>query len=383
MYDRTGRTAVVAALALICSVAALAGDDDATEAASNGRTVLERTKLEKFLTSIIRLDRKNMTVTLPLFAGRAPSGEISYYIVTESSDFADAKKRGVNYSPFLTRALGTRAVQQVTQIAPGVLRFSGTVDFRPARALVGNPSTGFPPLSFQPGSVADALYTPLITVGDGVVLNAPQIANSSGVHDKVVELDTRRMRATLRLTEGFYEDLPILYISTDASLDLAATLEASTYAPNLNAAPAPGVNDDDSPITSRQGIILVVNGARGAGNPERQGLESAVSDGLDPLNVLQEEPNNNRALGNHYSPLWDAHLAVWSSVAILNGQRERIINFDDVAALVQSGQVVSAPVSAGPANPLLGGLRASNFVVNCPVMAEPAIRGRAFSDPAP
>src|SRR5437660_582114 len=66
----------------------------------------------KLLLKDATLDTKAGTVTLPLFKGRTRSGGAVWYIVTESSNKADAAKRGVNWSPKLRNALGTKAVQR-------------------------------------------------------------------------------------------------------------------------------------------------------------------------------------------------------------------------------------------------------------------------------
>jgi hypothetical protein len=56
---------------------------------------------------------KHETVTVPLHEGRTKDGRVTWYVVSESSDQADAKRRGVNYSNKLLNAVGTAAVQKV------------------------------------------------------------------------------------------------------------------------------------------------------------------------------------------------------------------------------------------------------------------------------
>ncbi len=300
------------------------------------------------------------SLTLPLFKGIGPDGSATWYVVTESSDKNDAERRGVNWSPKLAHALNTAAVQKVT-VSGGLVTFAGGVDFTPEHIVVAGPN-GFPPDTFQAGSKGDTTgnYTPLITTGNGVVLNAPQVANATGLHDKVVSIDFAGRRVSLRMTNGFYHDNRILYISFDASNPLAAALESATFAPNLDAAPGLGSNDKET--SARSSIIPIVNGATGATNPQRQGLASAILDKLDPLNITIVHPG-----GDEYSPLWDVHAAVWTDAAIASGQRVRLTHHDQVADAVQKGLIVSA--FNGPANPDLGGLRAAGFIVNCPIMA--------------
>ncbi|MFC7079682.1 hypothetical protein [Halorussus caseinilyticus] len=105
--------------------------------------------------------------------------------------------------------------------------------------------------------------------------NAPHVANDSGEHDAIVEIDRDGMEVTMRLTAGFYEGQRVLYASTEASSPELAALEAATYAPALNAAPSAG--DRTTATSAREPIIPVVNGPMGADDPDRQGLRSAVA----------------------------------------------------------------------------------------------------------
>ena len=320
--------------------------------------------LKVFLDSTIELNEAEDTITLPLFRGTHDGLDV-FYIVTESSDRDDAEdERGVNWAPKLVNALGTAAVQEVT-VVDGVVQFAGTVDFSPERVVVPGP-TGFPPDQAEPGSIGDASYSPLITTGDGIVLNAPHVTNtsSSGLHDSVVDIEFNRMEVTLELVDGLYHGKEILYISTEASDFATAALEAATFAPNMNAAPVMGSNDPNT--SARAAITPFVNGKTGLNNPERQGLNSALLGEGDPLNVTEEHPNRRGKIPL-YSPLWDAHPARWTDEAIAAGERRRLDHHDDIAEAVNDGLVVS--VGAGPANPTLGGLRAAGFIVNCPVMA--------------
>ena len=62
--------------------------------------------------SVVHLDTAGSTVTLPLHEGLTAAGKPAWYIVTDSSDAADAKARGVNYAKKLANALGTKAVKR-------------------------------------------------------------------------------------------------------------------------------------------------------------------------------------------------------------------------------------------------------------------------------
>ncbi len=87
----------------------------------------------------------------------------------------------------------------------------------------------------------------------------------------------------LKLSEGVSRDKRVLYLSTDASAGTPAALEASTLAPRLDAAPFAGGDGTDS---ARASLAAFVNGPTGVGNPNRQGLNSALLGEGDPINVL-------------------------------------------------------------------------------------------------
>ena len=305
------------------------------------------------LKSAIALDAKAGTVTLPLFKGRSAAGKDVWYIVTESSSRADATRRGVNWSPRLKNALGTKAVQKA-RVQGSTLVFSGTVNFRPKTVVVPG-DQGFPPKSVAPGAIGDARYSPLVTTGDGVVLNASHIANTTGRSDSVTAINTAKGSVTLKLLSGFFAGKPVHYLRTDASIDVVAALEGSTLAKNLDAAPGAGSNAASS---ARSAIVPIVNGARGKSNPERQGLQSAVLGEGSPLNITQSLPG-----AANYSPIWDVHPAVWSESAT----PKRLTSIAQIVAEVKAGRLGSG--GGGPANASLAGLKAAPFISNCPTIA--------------
>lgn len=339
----------------------------------------------------IDFDREARTVTLPLYTGEGPDGQAVYYIITETSDFRTSDFGDVNWAPKLANALSTEAVQtaavrtrrgtpaRTPRTPPGgprfvnllqkglfTVQFPGTVDFSPERSVVPGPDL-FPldPASTA-GSVGDAVYSPLFTVGGGLVLNAPHVANETGVHDDVLAIDEDAMTVTLTLVPGFYEEDPVLYISTEASQEDIAALESATYAPTLNAAPAAGNRTTEQ--SAREAIIPIVNGPRGIDHPERQGLRSAVAGEGPPLNIIREEPECSDPTDCSallYSPLWDVHPVVWTQAAIDADQQRRLTTHEDVIALFQDGALVSGAPN-GVVNADLGGLRAAGVIVNCP-----------------
>src|ERR687895_1291371 len=201
--------------------------------------------VKKFVRSA-DLNVEQGTASFPLLEGKSRDGETVYPIVTEVSERAEARRLGVNWSPLLENALGTQAVQDATR-TDGTVVFEGTVDFGPNRVVVPGPEgSEFPPTVSEPGSVGDAEYSPLFSVDGDTVVNATHIGNSTGLHDKVVSIDFENDQVVIDLTDGFYEDDPILYLSTDASDETAAAVEGATHAPNLGAASEFGVADEKS-----------------------------------------------------------------------------------------------------------------------------------------
>jgi hypothetical protein len=300
------------------------------------------------------VEHPDASVTLRLFQGTS-SGEPVWYMLLDSSDGDDAKALGINRSSKLENARGSSSVMKV-RVVNGVIDFPASVDFSAVRQVIPGP-TGFPPLAASPGAIAQTVngiaYSPLIEMPDGTIRNAPQIANATGQADKVRALD--RLAGTVRfdLTSGFSGGKAVRYISTDASLPDVAALENVTFAPALANVPRLG---DDSTDSARASLAAFVNGQTGAGNRQRQGLNSALLDGLDPLNILRWTPNQGR-----YSPMWDVHLAQWTQGAIANGLNLRQTDWGKVSNLADDGFLT------GP-----GGVRfaAVGAVVNCPIISQ-------------
>lgn len=298
------------------------------------------------------------TVTLPLFRGTS-HGQAVYFVIIDTSDGNLSRSLGVNTAAKLASFGRPSAVQKVT-IVNGIIDFPATVDFSPEH-LLSAPGP-FPPATFQPGARGEAGYSPLAQLPNGTVLNAPQIAgdaNGDGkvdlfteAADKVVSIDIVSMKVTYRETQGVQGGKAVRYASFDSSDELAAALEDVTYAPALNEA---NTLDDDSTASARASLAAFVNGQTGVNNPQRQGLNSAVLGDGDPINVLRWNPGQGR-----YSPLWDVHLAAWTSEAIAAGLNSRQSDYGTVQGLVDHGYIT------GP-----GGSRfaASGFIVNCPIIS--------------
>ncbi|MBX3456370.1 hypothetical protein [Ferrovibrio sp.] len=318
------------------------------------------------LASALSVDAANNRVTLPLFKGEV-GGKTVWYIVTDSSDRADAMQRGVVHAPLLARA---GLVAQVSQRGDATV-FPAAPDFSPARRYVAAPGKDFPPASVQPGAVARPGYTPFVRFAgqDAPVLNAPIMAVGEGpfdlaghgdVMDRVLAIDTARRTVTLLLSRGFAEGKRVLYISTDASDPAAAVLERATYVPGLD------VGDADI------GLLVMINGRAGRDDIEVQGLDYFIGRGgmaqparfaqshrLDaPGNILTAIPRGPTASG--YSPLWSISMLQWSAAAKATGQDRRQTDQAAIYRLLQQG-ALSGPGGAP--------LAPAGFVVNCPVIA--------------
>lgn len=316
----------------------------------------------------VEIDAEAGTVTLPLLKGRMTGGESVWYVLLDVSDRQTADRLGMNFSEKLTNADVGGAVRQA-EIAPdGELVFdAGQVDFQPERTVEPGPDgKPFPPVRAQPGSVGDEDYTPLVRVGanGGAIFNAPVLSfdvdgetlngfcagapDHALVHDKVVRICPREGTVTMALTDGFAGGKLLSYVSTESSSALVAALEGATHAPRLEDVPA---NLHDAPWSAVEPIYVVINGVTGASEPARQGLASALADGLSPLNVTGDVPG----LGLGYSPLWASHPVVWAGT----GKRVLISGESQLRALDVKGAVRGFDG---------GAVRADGILVNCPVI---------------
>lgn len=321
-----------------------------------------------------QVDLEKGTAKLPLRKGRLRSGETVWFVLTDATDENLANLHGLVYSPKLAYALTGKAAREATIAADGTFIFDGgKVDFSPERSVTpGAAPNFFPPKEFQPGSVGDADYSPLVHIKNAskdVLFNAPMLAfnvseerlnefcNGNADHrlteDKVVAICPREGTVTLALTLGFTFGRPILYLSTEANDRLVATLEGATYAPALK--DVPFALEDASPGESAERIYVFTNGPVGRNNPQRQGLDSALSDGRGPLNVLGGIPTINL----DYSPLWRLFPTKWSNIAIERGYRSRLTDAIQIGDFQAKGFLTGLDDHE---------LRPVGFIVNCPVV---------------
>jgi len=317
------------------------------------------------------IDATTGTITLPLYLGHLVDGRNVWYILTDVSDAGIAAELGLNFSAkmaFMANGARTANLDQ-----NGDLVFNaGTVDFSPIRSITTGPAGAeFPPKAYQPGEVGDANYSPYVQVmnGGGVIYNAPIVAfnvnandinfpngnvDYSKVHDQVLAIDPINMTVTLNLINGFSFGRPVWYISMDASIPLAASIEHNTYAPLMAKL---HLGDDDSFNSPIERIFIATNGpeAGGCNNPLRQGLSADLADGYRPNNTLGGIPT----IALDYSPAWDANLYEWTQNAIENGYRGQLREEFQILTFAQDGLIT------GPGGAAFG---SAGFSINCPVV---------------
>jgi len=254
------------------------------------------------------VDLDAFTLTLPLYRGQMADGTPVWYILTDTTDKANADALGLLHSAKLAYANVEGGVRTATLEQDLTLTFeAGTVDFAPERTVEPGPEGApFPPTTAEPGSVGDAAYSPLVRIENagGHIYNAPIMAygteaeelqafcegepDYSVVHDRVLSICPDEATVTLQAVSGFSFGRPVIYVSFEASDPLAATLEMSTHAPALANIQ---VGFDDGAFSAVERLFAFTNGPIGVDNPQRQGLGSVLSgDAADPLNVFGGVP---------------------------------------------------------------------------------------------
>jgi len=311
------------------------------------------------------------TITIPLYKGTvASTGKTAWYILTDVSDPGIAAELGLNFS---TKMNNITTAARTGNLGPdgNIIFDKGTVNFAPERNIVPGPEGAeFPPVSFAPGEVGDADYSPFvrITNGGGVVYNAPMIAydvdasqinfpngnvDYTKVHDAVQAIDPYGMTVTLALVNGFSFGRPVWYISMDASIPLAAAIEHNTYAPLMGNLL---LGNDDSAGSPIERIFIATNGTEGCDNPQRQGLSADLNDGHRPNNTLGGIPT----LALDYSPAWDANLYTWTEEAISKGYRQQLREEFQILTYAQDGLITGASATAP--------FGSAGFSINCPIV---------------
>jgi hypothetical protein len=358
--------------------AILAAESKETErpAYSPGHGVNFKPSDHVFVKSALAVDftYRDASVTLPLFRGLSPQGKDVFYIITDASDFDVARRMGVNYAPKLAEAIGSPGVQNVT-LEDGIMKFAGNVDFAQEYKVVpGDPPGYFPPRAANPGAVADDQWSSIVALPSGIVLNAQIVENASGKHLRVKSMDTQDRTVTLSILDGVQGGKQYFYhLVTDASVPIAAVLEKGVFAPKLAKIPQFGESLPGEK-SALLGFSPVLNGRTDKGSGQDQGFSTALGNGgIDPINVFPIGPeNDNPSRQNNYSPLWDAHVSMWTQAAIDKGKVHRIHSMDEQKSLISEGLLTSASINPpGPGNPYVGGLRPTQAIINCPVIAHP------------
>lgn len=326
-----------------------------------------------------QIDEEAGTVTLPLRRGEMADGRPIWFVITESSDRSLARRIGATWSPKLANApdeavrMAHGRPRRQGSRGSGLVFESGTVDFSPDRVVVPGPAPEFfPPAEAKPGSVGDADYSPLVRLDHprGAVLNASVVAfdvtpeqiefpdggvDYTLVMDRVVAISPTEETVTLFLNVGTSSARPVLFISLDSNSEVVSALEATTHAPALSNLVF-GRNDaSDSTVSAN---YIVANGPTGADNPQRQGLNSALSDpGAQVLDIFDGAPGILN--GKAYSPMWDLYVGVWTPEAIDAGYPARITSELEVVQLARQGWFTSPDGSP---------LASSGLISNCPLI---------------
>jgi hypothetical protein len=200
----------------------------------------------------------------------------------------------------------------------------------------------------EPGAVGVPGYSSLIELPDGTVLNAPHVAAATGRADKAVAIETAAGTVRHERTFGFACGQRVRYVSTDASDPAVAALEARRTRQGRRRSRVETALTRPEPRWSHSSTARPVRAT------ERQGLSSALLDGLHPLTVLAWTPNQGR-----YSPLWDVHPAQWSAAAVASGANVAQTSVDAVEDLVERGTIT------GPGGAPFG---PADVVVDCPIV---------------
>jgi hypothetical protein len=314
------------------------------------------------------VDLEKREVTLPLYQGRLEDGRTVWHVVTDASDAAAAEEMGLIFSPKLANA-GGRAVRSARREADGTFVFDrGAVDFSVERMLIpGNAPDYFPPMMAHAGSVADADYTPLARVGD-VVFNATTVAFDEEadaiefpdgnvdhrlVMDRVTAISPAAGTVTFAMNLGTVASRPIVFISLESNDHFVSAAEATTYTPALSDV---SFGKDNEPGSSVAVNYITINGPTGDGNPQAQGVNSALSDGAGQVfDVFKVAPG----LRDGYSPMWDLYLGWWTDEAIARGYRARIHSDLEWRTLVKEGWLTGKDG---------GAMGSVGLVSNCPLI---------------
>ena len=353
----------------------LIGLEEAGGQSYTANTATEFTEEQNvFIPSAIAIDFtfRKANVTLPLFEGVGPDGEPVHYIITDASDAAFAEEMGLIYAPKMRHLGADHPGAQAVTIEDNKIVFKGNVDFAPEWKVVpGDGDAPFPPKEIAAGAIGDDEWSSMVVLPSGIVINAQMVANGSGQHDRLVDIDEDARTVSMSLLDGFEGGEQFYYhLVTDASEEIAAVLEQGVWAPRMAKIDTFGISDPEQE-SALLGFSPVLNGPRELG--QEQGFEvSLLNGGIDPINVFPLDPDNSdTSTLNNYSPLWDAHVSQWTDDVPLE-ERVQIKSISQLNELVAEGKVESAFVNPeGEGNDFVAGLRPPRIIINCPTIAQP------------
>jgi hypothetical protein len=175
------------------------------------------------------------------------------------------------------------------------------------------------------------------------------------VIDRAVAISPAAGTVTFRLSVGTASERPVLFVSLDSDDNVVSALEGTTYAPALRNLP---VGRADSPDSAVAVNYVIANGPTGADNPQRQGLDSALSDPRGQvLDIFQAAPGVLN--GEAYSPMWDLYVPRWTQAAIERGYRARLDSELQVLRFAHDGWLTG--LNGGP-------IAATGLISNCPLI---------------
>ncbi len=341
-----------------------------------------------------RIDRSIVpagpTVRLPMFQGLETTSNglrKCYYVITEASNKAMAKKLGVIFSPRMAASIGSGGEQRGYFNKKGRLVFEGSVDFSPKRTLTPGQTNGllagFPPASVTAGAVANSAWSSYVVLPSGVVINAQMVANATGIHDRIPNpagngpaqeddlnnpnLGIGQASVVMQLLDGWHDNRKFYFhIVTDTSDPGPAAIELGVFAPRLANLPTFGVFPGGSmlPFSPTANGRTVDTDGFGV-----QGLNSAsLSDRQvqDPTNTFPIDPFDIR-----YAPMWDAHITEFT---VPENERPILRSFDQINQLLADGTLIPFRGNANSSpleNSLSDLLTATGAIINCPVITQP------------
>ena len=204
--------------------------------------------------------------------------------------------------------------------------------------------------------VGDVVYN-ASTVAFGVAAEEIEFPDGNvdyaKVIDRAVAISPANGTVTLSLNLGTVAGRPVVFIALASNHPFVATAEATTLTPALDDL---GYGANDAADSSVAVNYIMVNGPTGDGNPQIQGVNSALSDETGQvLDIFDSAPG----VAAGYSPLWDLYLGWWTQEAIDQGYRARVQGELEWLTLVEEGWIT------GPDG---GPMGTGGIVSNCPLI---------------